>query len=368
MAIYRLEAKIVGRSRGHSATAAAAYRARTRIVDERTGLVHDYTRRGGVEHTEILTPPQAPTWMRKDRARLWNLVEATETRANSQLARELILTLPRELSDEQRIAVVRDFVDTELVSSLGMVADIAHHTGRIDANGLVAQPHCHVLLSLREVGSDGFSRHKARAWNSVDLLERWRAIWAVYLNEALKQADIKCAPLDHRSLAEQQAEAQERAEAARAAEDETQAVEWDLTAYALDHSPEPKLGRAGHLAKRGIPSEQAELVGALRADRAKRHSHVMSLRARIAQATQDLGDRLRSALTPAALDTLRAASAVIGARRVQKGDGASLTPHELELAQAHQSELRSARVARWLARRKQLRRERQRQRGRGIGR
>lgn len=347
MAIYRLEAKIVGRSRGHSVTAAAAYRARARIVDGRTGVVHDFTRRGGVEHTEILTPAHAPAWMREDRARLWNLVEASETRTNAQLARELVLTLPRELSAEQRIAVTRAFVSSELVS-LGMIADVAHHTGRIDADGL-AQNHAHVLLSLREVTQHGFSRHKMRAWNSTELLERWRAEWAAHLNEALKQADIACAPVDHRSLAKQRVELQERSSAARVVGDEVQAFEFDLAAYELNRTPEPKRGRALHLEERSVPSEQAELVEAVRSERKRRRTQVETFRVWLRertrealQATHSLGDRLRAGLTAAVLAPLQAANLSASLNGLGRGEDERLPPEER--TRPHRRELRLRQV------------------------
>src|SRR5512139_2719358 len=87
MAIFHLSVKTVGRSRGRSATAAAAYRAAARIEDERTGLIHDYSRKGGVLYREIVTPDDAPAWVR-DRAQLWNAAELAENRKNSTVARE----------------------------------------------------------------------------------------------------------------------------------------------------------------------------------------------------------------------------------------------------------------------------------------
>src|ERR1700682_5114743 len=100
MAIYRFEAKVIARSQGRSATASAAYRAAESIEDERTGTVFDYTRKRGVLHAEIITPPNTPAWM-KDRAQLWNAVEKAEKRKDSQLARDLLLSLPHELTREQ---------------------------------------------------------------------------------------------------------------------------------------------------------------------------------------------------------------------------------------------------------------------------
>lgn len=86
MAIYRLSASVISRSAGRSATAAAAYRAGERIRDERTATTFDYTKRSGVEHTEIIVLDSAPDWMR-ERSKLWNAVEITEKRKDSQLTR-----------------------------------------------------------------------------------------------------------------------------------------------------------------------------------------------------------------------------------------------------------------------------------------
>ena len=98
MAIYHLSVKTISRSQGRSATAAAAYRAAIEIVDERTGEIHDYQRKGGVECTEIILPDNAPDWA-TDRAALWNAAEQAETRKNSTVAREFEIALPSELSE-----------------------------------------------------------------------------------------------------------------------------------------------------------------------------------------------------------------------------------------------------------------------------
>ena len=97
MAIYRLSADIVRRSAGRTVTAAAAYRAGELILDNRTGLAFDYRRRRGVCDAAILAPAHAPAWMR-ERARLWNGVEAAEKRKDAQLARDIELALPHELT------------------------------------------------------------------------------------------------------------------------------------------------------------------------------------------------------------------------------------------------------------------------------
>jgi hypothetical protein len=99
VADYRFAAQVISRSQGRSVTAAAAYRAASTIADARTGEVHDYTRKGGVEWTGIMAPDDTPDWVR-NREKLWNMVEAKEMRKDTQLAREVQLSLPHELNFE----------------------------------------------------------------------------------------------------------------------------------------------------------------------------------------------------------------------------------------------------------------------------
>src|SRR5580658_8102523 len=102
MAIYRLEAKIVSRGRGHSAVAAAAYRTASKIRDERAGTVHDYSSRTkGVVDSVILRPENSPDWTARTDT-LWNAVEQSEKRKDAQLSREFILAVPRELSTQEQ--------------------------------------------------------------------------------------------------------------------------------------------------------------------------------------------------------------------------------------------------------------------------
>ena len=199
MAEYRLEAKMISRADGRFATAAAAYRAGACILDEQTGVVHDYTRKGGVAHTEIMAPAAAPDWAH-DREALWNEVEKAETRINSQVAREVLLSLPCELSHEQRVALTRDFVQENFVAK-GMVADIAIHGP--PQGGDERNHHAHIMLTTREIGSEGFTV-KNRDWNRKEMLQDWREGWAKTQNRHLENALGKGAPqLTHKSYAEQ---------------------------------------------------------------------------------------------------------------------------------------------------------------------
>ncbi|WP_300056222.1 Ti-type conjugative transfer relaxase TraA [uncultured Roseobacter sp.] len=194
MAIYHLHMKVIGRSSGASAVAAAAYRSASRLRDDRIERSHDFTAKRGVVHSEVLLPEGAPDAL-SDRERLWNAVEACEVRRDAQLARELEFALPREMSEAQAIDLARDFVQSEFVDR-GMIADLNVHWDRTD-DGL-AKPHAHVMLTMRSVDEDGFGP-KVRDWNRTDLLQRWRERWAEFANERLAELDID-ARIDHRSL------------------------------------------------------------------------------------------------------------------------------------------------------------------------
>ncbi|MBU6397712.1 MAG: MobA/MobL family protein [Rhodospirillales bacterium] len=198
MADYRLAAQMISRADGRSAVAAAAYRSGQDLHDLRTGLDHDYTRKGGVMHEEILAPKAAPDWV-KDRETLWNAVETSETRINSQVAREIQISLPHELDHAQRVALTKAFVQENFVSK-GMVADIAIHAP--PRHGDERNFHAHVMLTTREIGPDGFGK-KNRDWNRKEVLQDWRAAWSQTQNQYLAQHLGRKAPqVTHQSYLE----------------------------------------------------------------------------------------------------------------------------------------------------------------------
>lgn len=222
MAIYHCSIKIISRGKGRSAVAAAAYRAGEKITSEYDGTIHDYTRKGGVVHTEILLPDHAPAGF-TDRAVLWNAVEKIEKAKNAQLAREIELALPVELTREQNISLVREYVNRHFVAA-GMCADICIH----DKNG--GNPHAHIMLTMRpfEQGGEWGAKQKkeyildkdgnkiydpkkrqykcksipATDWNEQTKAEEWRAAWADCVNAALERGN-HTERIDHRSYARQ---------------------------------------------------------------------------------------------------------------------------------------------------------------------
>ena len=197
MASYHLSVKSVSRATGRSAPAAAAYRTATRIENERDGLVHDYTRRSGVEDA-FLVVPEGVAWA-QDRSALWNTAETAEKRKDAKVAREYELALPHELDPAQRRALARGFAQ-EVVKRFGVVADIAIHAPHPE--GDQRNWHAHVLTTTRVVTAEGMgakTRELDVIQTSGPAVEALRALWAVRVNHALERAQV-AERVDHRSL------------------------------------------------------------------------------------------------------------------------------------------------------------------------
>ena len=221
IAIYHCSIKIVSRGKGKSAVAAAAYRSGEKLTNEWDGLTHDYTKKGGVVHSEILLPAHAPPAF-SDRSTLWNSVELSEKSNNAQLAREVEIALPVELSGEEQTRLVREYCSSQFVSK-GMIADFNLH----DTGG--GNPHAHILLTMRPLDERGAwlpkskkeyvldengerirlpsGRYKTRKvdlvdWNNRENAEVWRRAWADLANEYLAQNN-RPERIDHRSYERQ---------------------------------------------------------------------------------------------------------------------------------------------------------------------
>ena len=152
MAIYHLEAKVVSRGAGRSAVAASAYLSCSRLYNDYDGIQHDYTKKQGLVWQEVFLPEYAPQeW--QDREKLWNAVEEVETAKDSRLAREFVVALPIELSREQQIELLQDFIREQFVAD-GMCADAAIH----DTDG--RNPHAHILLTVRPLDEQGHWQYK----------------------------------------------------------------------------------------------------------------------------------------------------------------------------------------------------------------
>jgi hypothetical protein len=197
MAIYHLEAKPITRSEGHQAVKAAAYRSGEKLHDQRSDKTFDYSRRHGVLYAEIVTPENAPGWMKPgdDRERLWNEVEKADKRKDAQLAKEYIVALPRELTIEENSKLVHGWV-TDNFAKQGLVADFSIHES--DALDGEKNPHAHIMVATRLVNENGFGK-KWRDIDKKETLRDLRASWATATNEALEAGGHK-GRVDHRTL------------------------------------------------------------------------------------------------------------------------------------------------------------------------
>ncbi|MGX1500878.1 Ti-type conjugative transfer relaxase TraA [Labrenzia sp. MBR-25] len=226
MAIYHFHVQVISRSEGRSSVAAAAYRHRAQMTvsNDSDHKTFDYAHKDGdLVHEELALPDQTPDWFRMlidgrsvagASEALWNAVEAHETRVNAQLAREIVLALPSELSREENIALVRGFV-REAFTSRGMVADWVFHDKENN-------PHAHIMLTMAPLTEQGFGskwetlldengepvrkggqkngKIQYRAWaGDKETLKQWRELWAVHANVSLELAGHD-ARIDHRSF------------------------------------------------------------------------------------------------------------------------------------------------------------------------
>lgn len=185
MAIFHVSFKILNRckdGKSKSSLYLAAYNSRQRLEDKKTGMVFNYEKKKeDLLFEYIILPENAPSRF-YDRSTLWNSVEEKEKRADSQLARTLIIALPRELGLIKNKNLLSDYLKKNFVKK-GMCADIAIHNDPENNN-----PHAHIMLTMRDVNETGFL-NKNRTWNDKKNIDIWRRSWAVSVNKALREND-----------------------------------------------------------------------------------------------------------------------------------------------------------------------------------
>ena len=281
IAIYHWNIGIVSRGKGKSAVAAAAYRSGEKLTNEWDGMTHDYTRKGGVVHTEIMLPPHAPPSF-SDRSTLWNSVELYEKAGNAQLAREIDAALPIELSREEQIRLVREYCSSQFVSR-GMCVDFAiHDTDK-------GNPHCHIMLTMRPLDERGtwtakskkeydldengerirlpsgrYKTHKVdlTGWNDKDNTLFWRKAWADFTNDFLERNGSP-ERIDHRSNAER----------------------------GIDEIPTVHMGVAAcQMEKKGIATEKGELNRSIQ----KTNRLIREIRAQISKLKEWIADLFKA--------------------------------------------------------------------------
>jgi ATP-dependent exoDNAse (exonuclease V) alpha subunit len=273
MAIYHLSVKPISRAGGRSATAAAAYRSGELVHDLTSDEVFDYTRKRGVEHSEIVLSAAAAradiNWAR-DRQALWNAAEIAEVRKDARVAREYEVALPHELNRGQRVELVRAF-SAELANRYGVAVDFSIHAPH--RSGDERNHHAHIMTTTREVTATGLGPKAAIEWSDTDRRKKGlepaktevkaiRERWAVLTNEHLLERGIEVR-VDHRSLAEQGIDREPQSHLGPAVSGmerrgmETEVgkrIAWEMTAAAQE-----RLERAAELGKLVREREQLQL-------------------------------------------------------------------------------------------------------------
>jgi hypothetical protein len=245
MPLYFLNIKAISRAAGRSAPAAAAYRAGERIRDERTGVLHNYSYRRDVTHTEIFLPgalASDPSSWARQRGALWNAAEAAEHRRKSRVAREYQVTLPHELSAEQRLDLARRF-SREIAERHQVAVDLAIHEPR--SGGDPRNYHAHLLTTTREVSTAGLGAKTGLDMPPAERIKRAlpsepqeflaiRERWAGLVNDSFRAAGLD-ERVDHRSL----------------------------KAQGIDREPVPRIPYVAlQIERRGVRSEVAESIRA----------------------------------------------------------------------------------------------------------
>ena len=206
MAIYHLSMKPISRASGRSSVAAAAYRSAEKLENARDGMVHDFSRRSGVEHAEIVLPAGADAEWARDRSALWNAAEALEKRKDARVAREIEVALPHELSAEQRLELTREFAQG-FADRYGVAVDFAIHSPH--GNTDVRNHHAHIMMTTRKVAPEGLGdKSELELENkrlvalglptSHEQLRDIRAGWEQRTNAHLARAGLDIR-VDHRS-------------------------------------------------------------------------------------------------------------------------------------------------------------------------
>lgn len=224
MAIYHFSAKKISRLSGRSSVEAAAYRAAEKIIDTRTGEIHDYSRKSGVFCSAVFLPNGGSV----NRGELWNAVENKHKRRDAIVAREFEISLPLELSMDQRVELAFAYAK-EVADQYGVAVDIALHAPKIVTNSMVENNpgisyvvdsgtkskhngnwHMHIMITACHANADGILGNKcveldpihcqrAKIGNAVD---QQRLRWQVICNAALENAGSN-QRIDRRSLLDQ---------------------------------------------------------------------------------------------------------------------------------------------------------------------
>lgn len=332
MASYHCSIKPVSRGAGRSGTAATAYRAGVCLSDERTGEIHDYTRKQGVEHAELVLPSGVDI----DRERLWNAAESAEKRKDARVAREFELALPSELTADQRRELAIDYAKS-IVEQYGVAADVAIHEP--NRRGDQRNHHAHILITTRAITPDGLGaktdlEQEDKALRAQgkgtgrEQIEALREAWATRCNIALERAGHQ-ERVSHKSL----------------------------EAQGIDREPTSHLGPvATAMERRGERSDRGDLNRGAGEDRAA-HAELAA-----AEKIQTGAERMREQARQRVQEIEQARQRELAAERAKQQER-ERAEREAKERQARQEAERKAQEKERLARELAERREKNRSRG-----
>ena len=205
MAIYHISVKDIGRGKGRSAVACAAYRSGEKLNCERYGLEQDYTKKQGVEFKKIYAPENAKKEL-LDRQSLWNEVERVEKRVNSNLAREFEIAFPHELNAEQRQEML-DELCQKIVDRHNVVVDAVIHAPHTKGGTDERNYHAHIMFTGRQLDrkTGDFAKNRNRDFNkekSSETVTQWRKDFADIVNRQLERigCDERVSHLSYKDL------------------------------------------------------------------------------------------------------------------------------------------------------------------------
>jgi ATP-dependent exoDNAse (exonuclease V) alpha subunit len=328
MAIYHLSVKPISRAGGRSATAAAAYRSGELVHDLTSDEVFDYTRKRGVEHSEIVLSAAAAradiNWAR-DRQALWNAAEIAEVRKDARVAREYEVALPHELNRGQRVELVRAFA-VELANRYGVAVDFSIHLPH--RSGDDRNHHAHIMTTTREITATGLGSKAAIEWSDTDRRKKGlepaktevkaiRERWAALTNEHLLQRGIEVR-VDHRSLQEQGIDREPQSHLGPAVSGmERRGMETEVgkrISWEMEAAAQARLERAAEIGKLAREREQLQLstldlsgdlklakeerARAVPEPKAKEIASGMSLAERLDMLSDDVAKRLEAEAAP----------------------------------------------------------------------
>ncbi len=199
MAIEFGHVRYISRSKSGNAILSAAYIGRGKLIDDRTGRIFDFRHRGPVAFNDVLLPAGADRKF-ENPSLLWNLVEITERRKDSQVAKEVVIALPKpgEISHDHRIEMVRSFAEKHFAAK-GLAVQVSIH-GPSPKEPDGENWHAHILATTRYMTENGLG---AKATGLQPEIKRgylgrpfvpegegWSALWRDHQNNYFAEHGI----------------------------------------------------------------------------------------------------------------------------------------------------------------------------------